>query len=444
MAIELSDHFTYGKLLRFTVPTMAMVTVLSLYVMVDGLFVSNFAGLEAFSALNLIYPFIMLLGTFGLMVGAGGSALVAKVLGEGNPMRANRIFSRLIQFTAVMGIGLGILAQLGMRPVARLLGASGTLLDQAILYGRIVAMGIPFVALQDAFQAFFSTAERPKLGLVTILAAGVTNMVLDWLFIAVFGWGLVGAAAATVIGQAVGGLVPLAYFARPNTSLLRLGPAEATRDELRQVLLNGSSELVTNLSESLVGLLFNYQLMRYLGQDGVSAYGVLMYINFVSMGAFYGYSQGVSPVVSFHYGAKDQPEIRSLFHKSLRLMAGGGLLITFVLAGTAAPPIVALFMGTSAGATQLTLHALSIYRLTFLVMGVNVFGSAFFTALNNGPVSAAISFLRTLVFEAASVMLLPALFGADGIWAAMVVAELVSLCVTCAFFVRLRGRYGYA
>ena len=433
-SIRLSDHFTYGKLLRFTLPSICMMVFTSIYGVVDGLFVSNFVGKTPFAAVNLVMPFVMILGGMGFMIGTGGTALVSKLLGEGKQDEAHRTFSMLVLFTLLLGIVLSAVGILTMPAVSRLLGASDAMMADCILYGRIVT-GFTFAfMLQNVFQSFFIAAEKPRLGLTVTVAAGVTNMVLDALFIAVFNWGVAGAAIATGLSQCVGGVLPLIYFLRPNTSLLRLRPAALRLRPILQSCGNGSSELMSNISSSLVGMLYNFQLMRLIGEDGVSAYGVLMYVQFIFVAIFIGYSIGCAPVV--------HSELKNLLRKSALLMAIGGVTLT-ILARVLASPLSRLFVGYDADLYALTTHAFRLFCWSFLLAGFNIFASGFFTALNNGAISAAISFLRTLVFQAGSVIVLPILLGVDGIWWAITAAEIFAFLISCVFLVLKRSKYHY-
>ena len=442
MTIQLSDHFTYGRLLRFTIPTMVMMVFTSIYGVIDGLFVSNFVGKEAFSALNLIYPLIMMLGALGFMFGTGGAALVAKTLGEKNRKRANGLFSFIICATVVAG-GLSlVVVLLAVRPVGQLLGADGSLLDQAVLYGGILAFSLPFLMLQESFQSFLAAAGKPKVGLAVIVGAGIANIILDALFIVLFGWGLAGAALATAVSEVIGGVVPLVYFLRKNQSMLRLEKPLVDFRALGKACANGSSELVSNISMSLVAMLYNYQLMQFFGADGVAAYGVIQYLMWIFISLFLGFSVGSSPLIAYQFGAGNKVELSNLFRKCFVSVATMNIFLT-VLALLIARPIALLFVGYDSGVTELTTHALSIYSFVFLVAGFNVFGSAFFTALNNGLVSALISFIRTLVFEVAAILILPAFFGEMGIWSSIIVAEGASVLMTMMFLFALRNRYGY-
>lgn len=441
-AIQISDHFTLGRLLRFTVPSIVMMIFTSTYSIVDGLFVSNCAGKTPFAALNLVYPLIAILGTFGFMMGTGGSALVAKTLGEGDAPRANRIFSMIVRTTVEMGVVLVVAGAFLVEPVCRMLGAEGELLYYAKLYGWICLIGlIPFM-LQNVFQSFFVTAGKPKLGLAVVVGAGLTNIVLDALFIVGFGWGLAGAAAATVAGQFVGGLLPVVYFVRKNPTDLHLFWTGHDVRAIAKVCVNGSSELMTNLAASLVSMLYNWQLMRMIGEDGVAAYGVIMYVAFIFAAVFIGYSIGMAPLVSYNYGARNHDELRGLLRKSLAFIAVLGVVL-IVAAQAFAGFWSHLFVGYNADLLELTVYGMRLYALSFLLCGFNIFGSAFFTALNNGVVSAVIAFMRTLVFECGGVILMPILLGVNGIWLSIVVAEFAALLVTTGFLVGLRREYHY-
>ena len=442
MKIQLSEHFTYSKLLRFTFPSIIMMIFTSIYSVIDGLFVSNFAGKTALAAINIIYPFIMAVGALGFMMGTGGSALVGRLLGEGEKEKANKTFSLIVYTTAIAGILLSALAFLLVPTVSRLFGASGQLLDYCILYGRICFLSMPCFMLQNVFQCFFITAEKPRLGLDVVLSAGITNMVLDFLFVAVFGLGLKGAAIATVCGEIIGGLVPILYFAGRNHSLLRLGRTSFDAGSILKTCTNGSSELMTELSSSVVTVLYNTQLMKIAGENGVAAYSTIMYVNFIFVAIFLGYSLGSAPIISFHYGAGNHDELKNMRKKSLRLIAVWGIGMT-IISHIFALPFARFFVGYASELLAMTIHGFRIYAFVYLLNGFNIFGSSFFTALNNGMVSATISFLRTLVFEVICILLLPVFFGIDGIWSAVLVAEALALCVTSFFLITKRSCYHY-
>ena len=443
MSTQLSEHFTYSKLLRFVIPPIIMMIFTSIYSVVDGLFVSNYVGKTALAAINLILPFIMAISALGFMIGTGGSAIVAKTLGEGNKKKANEYFSLLVYVTIIFGILLAIISFFLIPPIAKALGATGELLNNCILYGRLSLISITAFMLQNVFQSFFVTAEKQKLGLGVIIAAGVTNIVLDYIFVALLGFGLTGAAIATICGEFIGGLFPILYFARPNSSQLRLGKTHFEGRILLKTCVNGSSELMTNLFSSIVNSLYNIQLMNFAGENGVAAYGAIMYVNFIFMSIFFGYSIGSAPITSFHYGAKNHRELKSLFKKSLTFIGVSGIVLV-VLAQLSASTLAWLFVGYDSDLFEMALAGFRIYCLVYLINGFNIFGSSFFTALNNGLVSAAISFLRTLLFQIVSVLILPVIFGIAGIWSAVNVAEVLTLCVTIFFFVGQRKKYNYA
>lgn len=442
MRIQLSDHFTYKRLLRFVLPSVMMIICTSVYGIVDGFFVSNYVGKTSFAAVNLIMPLLMGLGTIGFMIGTGGSAIVSKTMGEGKGDLANQYFSMLVWVALGLGAVLSVLVFILIRPIAAAFGAEGQLLEDCVIYGRILLCAMPAFILQFVFQSFFITAEKPGLNLRIQLAAGVANGILDYLFIVVFSWGLAGAALATAAGQVVGGIVPILYFVRKNDSRLRLAKARFEKGILAKTLINGSSEMVTNLSVSIVSILYNLKLMEAAGEDGVAAYGIIMYVNIIFMAVFLGYAIGSAPVVGFHYGAGNHGELRNMFRKSLLLMAGSGMVM-FGIAELTAVPLVMIFAGYDEGLLALTVHGFRLYSLSFIMMGVNVWASAFFTALGNGVVSAAISFCRTLVFQVIVIFILPLILGIDGIWLGVGAAELLALGVSVAFLVGERKRYHY-
>lgn len=441
--IQLSDHFTLGRLFRFCLPSVVMMVFTSIYGVVDGYFVSNFVGKTPFAAVNLIMPFLMILGGVGFMIGTGGSALVAKYLGEQNNDQARRVFSMMLIVTLILGVSTSALGIIFAENVAQLLGADSELLPYCVTYARTCLIFNTMFMLQNVFQSFLITAEKPHFGLGVTVAAGLTNIILDFLFIAVFRWGVAGAAIATAASQFVGGGVPLLYFARPNRSLLRLGKTKLDSRALLKACTNGSSELMTNLSSSLVTVLYNFQLMQLAGEDGIAAYGVIMYVNFIFIAIFIGYSIGSAPVVGYHHGAGNSTELKSLFRKSLLLVGAAGVALT-AAAEALALPLTKIFVGYDAALLAMTCRGFRLYSLSFLLTGFNIFSSGFFTALNDGFVSAVISFLRTLVFQTAVVLVLPALMGTDGIWLAIVVAELLALAVSAWFLWRKRGKYRYA
>lgn len=440
--IQLSDRFNYKKLLRFTFPSIVMLVFTSIYGVVDGFFVSNFVGKTPFAAVNFIMPFLMILACVGFMFGTGGGALIAKTIGQGEKEKANQIFSLLIYVSIVISVFLTIFGIVFIRPIAAALGAEGQLLEGSILYGRVVLISIPAFVLQIEFQCLFATAEKPKIGMGITVAAGIINIVLDILFIVVFSWGLVGAAAATVISECVGGIVPLIYFSKKNTSLLQLTKTKFDGKTLLKASINGSSEMVNVISMSTVGMLYNMQLLKYAGEDGVAAFGVLMYVELIFIAMFIGYSVGSAPVISYHYGADNNDELKGLTKKSI-VIIGVFSFFMFIAAQVFSRPLSLLFVGYDQVLMAMTLRAFFIFSFSFLFAGFGIYGSSFFTAMNDGLTSAFISFLRTLVFQVAAVLIFPLFWGVDGIWISIVAAEAMAVFVTLLFFIGNRKKYHY-
>ena len=441
-AIQLSDHFTRKRLLRFSLPSIVMMVFTSIYGVVDGYFVSNYTGKTPFAAVNLIMPFLMILGGVGFMFGTGGGALIAKTMGEGKAEKADKLFSMTVFVSILCGLVLTAVGLLFLRPFARLMGAEGELLENSLLYGTINLIALPFYILQYEFQCLFATAEKPKLGLYVTVASGVANMVLDWLLVAVLPFGLAGAAAATAASQFIGGVFPLVYFARKNSSRLRLTRCRLELRPLGRICANGSSELMSNISMSLVSMLYNVQLMQYAGEDGIAAYGVLMYVSMIFQAIFIGYSVGTAPIVSYHYGAQNREELKSLLRKAIFIVAIAALCM-FAAGELLAAPLSRLFVAYDEELLQMTTHAFAIFSFSFLFSGFAINGSSFFTALNDGLTSALISFLRTLVFQVAAVLLFPLLWGLDGIWFSIVAAEIMAVLATIFFLLKKQKKYGY-
>ena len=444
MNIQLSDHFTYKKLIQFTLPSIGMMIFMSIYGVVDGFFVSNFTGKTAFAAVNLMYPVLMILATVGFMFGTGGSALVAKTFGEGKPEKANEDFSMLVYLSFGIGVLLSIISILNIRPIAIMLGATGELLENSVLYASIFLMALPFNILQFLFQSFFVTAEKPQLGLITSVSAGITNIALD--AILVIGlpqeYKLAGAAIATAMSQVMGGGIPLIYFARKNSSILHLGKTTLDMKSIIKAATNGSSEFMSNIAMSVVSMLYNMQLMKYAGENGIAAYGVMMYVSMIFSGAFIGYSIGTAPIVSYHYGAKNHEELKGLLKKSI-IMISGFAVCMVIAAELLARPLSLIFVGYDVELLELTVSGFRIFGLSFLFMGFAIYASGFFTALNDGLTSALISFLRTMVFQIAAVMLLPLIWDIDGVWISIVVAELMAVVLSGIFLVVKREKYQY-
>ena len=444
MTIQLSDHFTYGKLVKFTIPSIVMMIFTSIYSVVDGLFVSNFAGKTAFSAVNLMMPVFMIIATVGFMFGTGGTAIVANTFGAGNKEKANRYFSLFVYVAFALGVLFAMLGFAFIRPLATLIGAKGQLLEYCVDYGRIILTALPFFVLQLLFQSFFVAAERPHLGLLVTGVSGVTNIILDAVLVILLPleYKLAGAAVATAFSQLLGGVIPLVYFLRKNSSILRLGKTNFDGKAIAKACTNGSSEFMSNVSMNIVGMLFNIQLLHYAGENGVAAYGVMMYVSMIFSAAFIGYSIGSAPIISYHDGAKNTDELKGLLKKSLRLLGVSGLVM-LLAAQLLAVPLAQIFVGYDKQLVDLTVSGFRVFALAFPFMGFAIFGSGFFTALNDGLTSALISFLRTLVFEAGAVLLLPLIFGIDGIWFSIVVAEVMAVVFTSIFLITKRKKYHY-
>lgn len=442
--IKLSDHFTYGKLIRFTVPSIVMMIFTSIYSVVDGFFVSNFAGKTPFAAVNLIMPFLMILATVGFMFGTGGSAIVAKTFGEGDNEKANKYFSLFVYIAFILGVIFAILGIVFIRPIARALGGSGEMLDNAAIYARVILLALPFNVLQLLFQSFFVTAEKPQLGLLVTLSSGLTNMILDAVLVISLPmeYKIIGAAAATALSQVVGGTIPFIYFSKKNSSILRLGKTNFDIKAVIKACVNGSSEFMSNVSMSLVGMLYNIQLLKYAGEDGVAAYGVMMYVSMIFSAAFIGYSIGTAPIVGYHDGAKNQTELKGILKKSLILIGTFGILMV-LSSQILASPLAKIFVGYDDELMSLTVSGFKIFGLSFIFMGYAIYSSGFFTALNDGLTSALISFLRTLVFQMAAVLLLPIKFGIDGVWYSIVVAEFMAVVFSAFFILLKKKKYGY-
>lgn len=442
MNIQLSEHFTYKKLIKFTIPTIIMMIFTSIYGIVDGIFVSNFVGSNAFAAVNLIMPALMIVGTIGFMIGTGGSALVSKTIGEGNKKKANEYFSMLVYLLILLGFIFTIIGVALVEPATKLLGADEAMFADCVNYGRTLLLFlIPFV-LQNCFQSFLIVAEKPTFGLIISVVSGVSNMLLDFLFMYVFKWGIFGAALATGMSQLIGSIVPILYFIRKNDSPLRLVKAKFEAKAILQSCVNGSSEMLTNLSMSLVNMLYNMQLMKYVGADGVVAYGIIMYVGFIFLGTYLGYAIGTAPIIGYHYGAGNTEELKSLLRKSIKLIAIASLVMTGI-AEVLSRVLASIFVSYDVELLNMTTNAIRLFAISYLISGFNIFASSFFTALNNGLVSAAISFLRTLLFQVAMILLLPIIWGLNGIWLAVVFAEILALVVSFVFLYGNRKKYQY-
>ena len=442
MKIQLSDHFSYSKLIKFTLPTIAMMIFTSIYGVVDGVFVSNCVGSDAFAAVNLIMPIIMILGSVGFMIGTGGSAIVSKTLGEGKKEKANEYFSMLVYLCVVSGVILSVIGIIFTGPIAVLLGAKGSIAKDCVTYGRTVFFMLTGLFLQNAFQSFLVVAEKPKLGLFVTLLAGFTNMFLDFLFVYVLRFGVFGAALATGISQFVGSVIPIIYFAGGKNNVLKLTKCRFNKDIIIKTCINGSSEMVTNMSMSLVNILYNMQLMKYIGTNGVVAYGIIMYVGFIFVGTYMGYAVGSAPVISYHYGAGNKDELKNLFKRSLTIIIVSSVVMTLI-AEIIAGYLAGIFVSYDNNLLELTTEAIRIYAVSYLISGINIFASSFFTALNNGVVSAVISFMRMFVFQVVMILFLPVVLGISGIWTAVIAAEVLSVVIRVMFLVKNRKKYSY-
>lgn len=440
--IQLSDHFTYKKLFRFVLPSIGMMIFTSIYGMVDGFFISNFVGKTSFAAVNLIIPCTIVFGAVGFMISSGGNAIVAKSLGEGKREQANKWFSMLIYLTILVGAVLSVLGVIFIRPLAHLLGADDTLIGDCVTYGRIMLISLVPFMLQIFFQTFFVTAEKPQLGLAFTLLSGVTNMGLDALFMAVFHFGVVGAAAATAIAQCVGGIIPLIYFARKNSSILRLVKARFESGAIMKSCFNGFSEFLSQVSGAFVSMIYNVQLLHFAGENGVAAYGAIMYVDFIFVAIFVGYSVGSAPVIGYNYGAQNHAELRNMYKKSMTIMVIVGILM-LAFAQIIAKPLAVIYVGYDRELFDITIHGFRIFSWVYLICGINIFASGFFTALNNGAVSAIISFLRTIIFKVSAVLILPNFIGIDGIWVSVVLADLLAVIISLIFLITKRKKYKY-
>ena len=441
--IQLSDHFTYSRLIRFTLPSICMMIFTSIYGMVDGFFISNIVGKTAFASVNLIIPFLQILGGVGAMLGVGGSALVAKTLGEGDIPRARRYFTMMMYLMIGTSIFFTVVGIAVLRPVAYLFGATEAMISDVMTYGTICLIFNTALQAQYTFQSYLIVAEKPKLALGVVIAAGVSNMILDYVLMAVIPMGIAGAALATGLSQCVAGLIPFVWFlSKKNQSALRF---TKTNFEIKPMLLacgNGASEMMSSVSASVTGILYNLQLMKYAGEDGVAAYGVVMYAAFIFLGVFNGYSQGSSPIMGYHYGAQNHKEMKNVLKRSL-IMLGSAAVVLTGLAMLLARPIASVFVGYDAKLLDMTARAFMICAAPFLVMWFNMYTSCFFTALNDGAVSAAISFMRALVLPVICIIVMPMFWELDGVWYSLVGSEILGVFVSLYFMLRKREKYKY-
>lgn len=445
MKIQLSDHFTYSRLFKFVLPSIVMMVFTSLYSVVDGLFVSNCVGSNALASINIIYPLVMIIASFGFMLGTGGGAVISRTLGQGEDKKAKEYFSMLIIVDVIIGLILSIICIIFIEPIAYLLGANDTLIHDCVIYGRILLVGTTFFMLQNAFQTFFIVAEKPHFGLILTIICGVINMFLDFLFVYVFQWDIAGAGLATIIGYIIGGTIPLIYFLnKNNNSKLKLIKTKFYPRVLIHSSINGMSEMLTNVSMSIITMLYNLQMMKLVGEDGVSSITIIMYVNFVFVSMFIGFSIGTAPIISFNYGADNHAELKNMFSKSIKIIAITSVAM-LILAEILSKPLVSLFVGNidNAFLFEMTIHGFRLYSIAFLMCGINIYSSSFFTALGNGLLSAIISILRSFLLQAIMIIVLPIFLQIDGIWLSVVFSESITAIVSIILLIYNRKKYRY-
>lgn len=440
--MKLSEYFTYEKLIEFCMPSIFMMLFTSFYVVIDGLFISNFIGKTSFAAVNIIIPFLLMIGGFGFMIGTGGSALVSKTLGEKKIELAGKYFSMLILFAIIFGIGISIISILFLEDICIILGANRNMMSDCLIYGKVLLIFNVSYMLQNIFQTFLVTAENPKLGLRVTVLAGMANMVLDALFIVGFNWGVFGAALATGISQTAGTVIPLVYFIVSKESILKLTKTDIKWHVILKSCSNGMSEVMTSISTSVISIVYNLQLLKFAGENGVAAYGAIMYVQFIFISIYLGYDIGTAPIIGYNYGAKNHLELKNMLKKSLVLLFLSGIVL-FLAAQVGTDIISRVFVGYDLELFNMTSKAFRIFSVSFLIVGFNTFSSSFFTALNNGFVSAIISFMRTFVFQIVAVLVLPIFYGLSGIWAATIVSEVLAFLVGISFIIGLGKFYNY-
>ena len=440
--MQFSEHYTYKKIIRYTVPPIIMMIFTSLYSVVDGLFLSNCAGKQAFSAVSFIMPYLMMFNSTGFMLGTGSSALIAKKMGEKKYKSANEIFTTVVVVSIFSGVILSFIGLIFLTPVASMQGAKGELLNNCLKYGRIYLLGVPACIIQFEFEALYSTSGKSKLGLYSTIISGLTNVILDALFLYVFSWNIKGAAAATIISQYVGGIIPIIYYSRKNKSNLRLVKCKLRFRDMIKVCTNGSSEMVNNISISVVSLMYNIQLLKYAGDDGIAAFGIMMYVNFLFTAVFWGYVSGISPIISFNYGAKNSKELHSLLKKSIVILTLTSISM-FMSSVFLATPVTKIFVNYDAQLLAMTIKGFYLFSFSFLFSGMSIFSSSFFTSLNNGFISAVISFSRVFLFQIPAVLILPLILGLDGIWLSVVIAELLTVAAGTGLILKYRKKYNY-
>lgn len=442
MSYKISEHFNIKKIIIFTLPSIGMMLISSIYGVVDGFFVSNYIGSNAFAAVNIVWPFEMILGSFGLMIGAGGSALVSKTMGEQKYDLANRYFSMLIIFVIIFGMFISILGIIFNPYIIHLLDLDQETINNCNIYANVLFIFLIFFMLQNIFQSFNIVASKPEMGIITMILSGITNILLDYIFIVILNMGIFGAALATGLSQFAGAIVPFIFFINKNSTLLRIKFVKIDFKIILKTSYNGISEMLSSISFSLVSILYNIILLSYIGINGVNAYGVILYISYIFISIYFGYSMGISPIISYNYGAKNKKELNNIFNISLVLICSVSILLTFI-GYIFAKQLSSIFVNYDKELLNLTTHALHINVFSFLFCGYNIFASSLFTALNNGTVSLILSFLRSLIIQVVCILTIPILFGSEGIWFAGVVSDIISLIISIIFIFKYRNKYGY-
>ena len=419
-----------------------MMLFTSMYGVVDGLYLSHFSGKEAFAAITLIIPLPLLIGAWAYMIGAGGSAVIAKAIASDRQKDANEYFSFLVLISVLGSILLAGIGEIFLEPCAKLLGANDEMLPFCMTYGRILIAAVPLYVLQNVFQSFLTVAEHPKIGLAINLVSAFLNMALNFVFIRITNEVVTAVALATVVSQFVGGITPFVFFVRSKSTTLRFGRPHMPMSLLGPVFANGVSEFVSEIFHPLASVMYNYKLMELTGLNGVAAYGVLMNVGFLFGSVFLGFAVGSAPLFTYKYEREDHDELHSLFIKSTISV----VLMGFLLYGVACMiegPFAAEFFGGDELLITMTEEAFALHSLSYMVMGLAVFASAFFTAIHDSRVSFLISFLRTLLFEVLAILLLPMLFDLNGVWAASLTSEVLTLLVTVGLLISKKEKYQY-
>lgn len=441
MTNSIAQKFNVFTLLKFAFPTMVMMVFMSLYTIVDGIFVSRLVGSNALSAVNIVYPVISLLIACGIMLSTGGSAIVARQMGEKREQEARENFSMLAVVSVLTGIVILVLGLMFLEPICRILGGTPVLLEDCKIYlGVLLGFG-PLTMLQMLFQTFFVTAGKPGLGLGLTLTGGVVNMVLDYVFMGPMQMGVLGAALATGLGQAIMAVAGVVYFLKVKGNLYFVKPV-FRGNILLQSCGNGSSEMVSNLSTAVVTFLFNITMLKLAGEDGVAAITIVLYGQFLFTALYLGFSMGVAPVVSFNYGNQNHAQLKRIYKICIGFILGSSVFILGI-ALLFSEPIVGIFTGEENHTYELAVEGFFQFSFNYLFAGINIFASALFTSLSNGKISAIISFCRTFVFITVSIVLLPRVMGITGVWLSVPLAELVTLFISITYLKGQKEVYHY-